>query len=117
MSNAVFYILCEKDGAYKELSVQVPKKYHYETTYFNYTDFPSQKVTEYNILADFIKNNRGLIQEKWNFNDDEYNQLNNELKITLIRAHSTCSFPRKVILEAIVLFKLFIKNLVRRIKI
>ena len=117
MSSAIFYILCAKDGHYKEFSCQIPKKYHYENIFFNYVDFPQNKINEFNVLSDFIKNNKTALIEKWGLSKDEYCELKYELKLCLIKAYSTCSFPRRVILEATVLFNLFVNRILRRIKL
>ena len=115
MNNVTFYLLCNKDGHYKEFSCQISKRYHYENIYFNYVDFPQNKIIEYNVLIDFIKNNKELLMNKWNLSEEEFEDLKYELKFALIRAYSTCSFPRKVFLEATVLFNCYINKILRRI--
>ena len=107
INNATFYLIVSADGEFKEWSVQIPKKYHYEMTYFDFTDFTTNKALEYNVLLDYIKNNEESLKDKWGLCDEEYIELRDGLKLALIREFSTCSFPRKVILEAEVLFKMF----------
>ena len=115
MSPADFYILLKLDDTFKEFSVQVPKKYHYETTYFNYVDFPANKVVEYNVLFDYVKTNANLLKDKWGLSDEEYNELKDGLKLALIREHGTCSIPRRVFLETTVLFKIWFDRILRRL--
>lgn len=115
MSSTTFYFLVSKNEEFKELSFQVPKRYHYESTYFNYVDFKIGKVIEYNIIYDFVKNNEELLKNKWNLTEEEYIELKEGLKLVLIREFSTCSIPRKVILETTVLFRIFINKVLRRI--
>ena len=116
MSSAMFYILLSTPKGFKELSITIPKRYHYETTYFNYTDFAANKVSEYNVLNDFLKNNEELLKEKWGLSKEELLEVREELKLTLIRMYSTCGFPRNVLLEASVLFKVFVNRVLRSIK-
>lgn len=115
MNNATFYLIVNLDGEFKEWTIQISRKYHYENSLFDYVDFSLNKVLEYNVLADYIKNNEEALKDKWGLSDDEFLDLKDGLKLTLIREFSTCSFPRKVILEAKVLFKMFVRNFVRRL--
>ena len=115
MNTCTFYILVSKDGGFKELDVTIPKKYNYESTYRNYVDFKQNKVIEYNVLYDYIKVNESSLSEKWNLTKDEFIELKEGLKLTLVREFSTCSVPRRVILETTVLFKMFINKILRRI--
>ena len=115
MSNATFYLAFSKDNEFKEVSMQIPKKYHYEPVLFNYIDFPVDKVNEYNVLDDYIGINQSSLKEKWNLSEKEYKQLKLQLMLVLIKEYSTCSFPRKVILEAHVLFNNFVNSILRRI--
>lgn len=115
MNSAMFFVLVSKDGKFKEFTFQIAKKYHYEPTYFNYVDFNINKVLEYNVLYDFIKNNKKLLCERWDLTEDEYIELKEGLKLVLIKEFSTCSIPRKVILETTVLFRIFINKVLRRI--
>ena len=115
MNGTLFYILVKMADTFKELDLQIPKKYHYEQTYFNYIDFSSNKVIEYNILFDFVKSNENLIKNKWGLSDEEFYDLRDGLKLALVREHSTCGFPRNVILETTVLFNFFVTRFLRRI--
>ena len=116
MSSAVFYILLSTPKGFKELSVTIPKRYHYETTYFNYTDFVVNKVSEYNVLNDFLKNNEELLKEKWGLSKEELLEVREELKLVLVKMYSTCGFLRNALLEASVLFKVFVNRVLRSIK-
>ena len=115
MNNADFYILVSNDGKYRELSVQVTKKFHYERT-VNYGDFVVSKANEFNVLVDFIKSNKALIASKWHLSNEDYTDLLEGLELALIRQHSTCSFARKCFLEAAVLFKFLIQKVYGRLK-
>ena len=115
MNMATFYIMLSVDGYFKEYSIQIPKKYHYEPTYFNYIDFPSNKIIEYNVLFDYVKNNEEALKDKWGLSDEEYHDLRDGLRLALIREYSTCSIPRRVLLETTVLFKIFVDRILRRI--
>lgn len=115
MNNADFYILVSDDGKYRELSLQVTKKFHYERT-VGYGYFKINKANEFNVLVDFIKSNKALILSKWHLNNEDYLDLMEGLELALIRQHSTCSFARKCILEAKVLFKFLVQKLYRRLK-
>ena len=114
MNSTTFYILLNTPKGFKELSITIPKRYHYETTYFNYTDFAANKVSEYNVLNDFLKNNEELLKEKWGLSKEELLEVREELKLALVRMYSTCGFPRNVLLEASVLFKVFVNRVLRR---
>lgn len=110
MADACFIILVKEDEKFRELVVQIPKKYHYEKE-LNYGEFDVLKVTEYNVLTDYIKSNKFLIQEKWHLTEDKVEELLLELKLLLINNYSTCDSLRKIILRFSVLYKLFIVGL------
>ena len=114
MNSTTFYILLNTPKGFKELSITIPKRYHYEITYFNYTDFVANKVSEYNVLNDFLKNNEELLKEKWGLSKEELLEVREELKLALVRMYSTCGFPRNALLEASVLFKVFVNRVLRR---
>lgn len=115
MNTCTFYILVSKNEDFKELDVVIPKRYHYESTYFNYVDFKQSKVIEYNVLYDYIRNNEKSLSDKWGLKKEEFIELKEGLRLVLIREFSTCSIPRRVILETTVLFKSFVDKILRRI--
>ena len=45
MANALFYILVSEDGDFKEWSISIPKRYHYERS-VNYGKFKVAKANE-----------------------------------------------------------------------
>ena len=111
MANAYFVILIEEDGKFRELAVQVPKKYHYERE-LNYGEFAALKVNEYNVLVDFIKTNRLLIQDKWHLSEEKIEELLLNLKLCLINGYSTCSPARQFLLRLSVLWNLCVRKLI-----
>lgn len=113
MADAYFAILINDDRGFRELAVVVPKKYHYERE-LKYGDFATIKVTEYNVLVDYIRSNKLLIQEKWHLTEGEIEELLLGLKLLLINNYSTCTPLRKVILRLSLLWKMWNKKLVVR---
>ncbi len=83
LSNALFYVLLEVNGKNKELSVQVPKKFHYER-FYKYKDFTFNKVIEFSILSDYIKWNQDLMKSKWGLTDEDYYRLITQLEYTFL---------------------------------
>jgi hypothetical protein len=58
-----------------------------------------------------------LLKEKWGLSKEELKEVREELKLALIRVYGTCGFPRKALLEASVLFKVFANRVLRSIKL
>ena len=84
LSNALFYVLLNLNGQDKELSIQVPKKFHYERIY-KYNDFAMLKVTEFSILVDFVRSNKELVSSKWCLTEADYQRLITGLERALIK--------------------------------
>lgn len=117
MSGAVFYILVsEGEGVFKELSLNVPKRYHYERT-VNYGEFEVGKANEYNVLVDFITHNENMLTKKWHLTDEGYCELLEGLEKVLVKKYSTCCEFKKWIIFARVCLKIFVKKFSRRIKL
>jgi hypothetical protein len=110
LNNAEFYILVNKDGEIKELSVQVPKRYHF-ITLLNYGEYTASKKDEYDVLVDFIKYNKELLQNKWELSDLEYTELLEELEFCLISLHSKYNWLIKALLKVLVVLKYFARGL------
>ena len=110
LNNAEFYILVNKDGEIKELSVQVPKRYHF-ITLLNYGEYTASKKDEYDVLVDFIKYNKELLQNKWELSDLEYTELLEELEFCLISLHSKHNWFVKALLKVLVVLKYFARGL------
>ena len=83
LSNALFYVLLEVNGKNKELSVQVPKKFHYER-FYEYKDFTFNKVVEFSILSDYIKWNQDLMKSKWGLTEEDYYELITQLEYAFL---------------------------------
>lgn len=115
MSTALFYVLISEEGRFRELSLNVSKKFHYKR-FVGYGDFPIDKADEYNVLVDFILNNKGLVKEKWHLTEESLEELLEGLKLVLIKDYGTCSGFRKLMLRAPILFKKFVRDLLRRLK-
>lgn len=115
MNNADFYILIEHEGKFRELVLQVPKKYHYERRVF-YGNFQVQKANEYNVLVDYIESNKGLIIPKWHLEEGEYEDLMDGLKLCLVKGYSLCSDFERFAKVAALLCRGFIRKFVRSIK-
>ena len=115
MANAVFYILYSVSDKFKELSIQIPKKFHYEKE-VNTKDFKTSKATEYNVLVDFIKNNVEGIREKGHLNKEEFKELLEGLYLVLLQRYCTKTLPVKYVTEAFALLKILVNRFMRRIK-
>ena len=117
MSVALFYILIsDGKGTFKELSLNVPKRYHYERT-VNYGEFEVGKANEYNVLVDFITHNENMLIEKWCLTSEGYCELIEGLEKVLVTRYSTCCDFKKWLMFASVCLKNFVKNLSRRVKL
>lgn len=117
MADALFYILYSKDGNYKECSIQIPKKYHYENTYYNYTDFIATKVMEYNVLFDYVKSNKDSLKEKWGLSEEDYIEIKEGLREVLIKEYFKGEILKYWTLLGTFLLKKFVRRLVRRIRV
>lgn len=110
MNNATFYILVKKDGEIKELSVSIPKRYHFVNSY-DTEEFRADKRDEYNILIDFIKYNKESLCNKWEFSELDFTSLTEGLEIAFINLYSKHGFLIKCLLKAWIVFKYFCRGL------
>ena len=110
LNNAIFYILIKKDGDIKELSVSVPKRYHFINAYSK-EDFRADKRDEYNVLSDFLKYNKDSLRGKWELNREDFMCLLRGLEEVLIESYSNSSWIVKLLLKGVVYFKYFCRGL------
>lgn len=107
LSNALFYILLKINGKEKELSIQVPKKFHYER-FYKYADFTRFKAVEYSILSDFIRCNKDLVKSKWGLGERDYLRLVTKLEAAFIKNY----YVRGLLWEWVMLFGVWIEELI-----
>ena len=110
MNNALFYILVGKDNKFKELMVQIPKRYHFINS-FNIGEFTSNKKDEYDVLADFLKYNKELLKDKWGLSESEFLDLLEGLELVLLENYSKNSGITKFLLKISVYIKWFLRGL------
>ena len=110
LNNSIFYILVKKGEEVKELSVTVPKRYHFINSY-NAEEFRADKRDEYNVLVDFLKYNKGSLCEKWEFSELDFMSLLEGLEITFIDLYSKHGLFIKCLLKAWVVVKYFCRGL------
>lgn len=115
LQNALFYIIVSKGEEFRELAVNISKKFHYER-HVSYGDFETVKVNEYNVLVDFILNNKKELIEKWHLEEGEIEELLEGLKLCLIRDYSTCSGIKRYFLMLCVLLGALLQKFYRSIK-
>ena len=101
MSETEFTLLVEHNKKVREFTLNVPKKYQYKSTLFNYCDFKPLKLKEVNVLTDFIRNNRAHVQTKWNLSDTEVRELPRAIELCLVMNFTNCSFIKKIVMMCI----------------
>ena len=110
MQGATFVMLVDKDGTFKEFMVTIPKKYHF-VSITQPREYNVGKSREYDVLKDFIVDNKQMICDKWNLSNEEYEELLEGLYVCLIEEYGKFSnFMKRIILLPITL-----KKFVRRI--
>lgn len=110
LNNTVFYILIKKGEEVKELSVNVPRRYHFINSY-NAEEFRADKRDEYNVLSDFLKYNEESLCEKWGFSELDFVSLAEGLEIAFIDLYSKHGSLVKCLLKAWIVFKYFCRGL------
>ena len=115
MQSCDFYVLVSSEGKFRELALQVPKKFHYER-HASYGLFQQQKADEYNVLLDYIQTNEEAIKIKWHLEKGEYEDLVDGLKLSLIKNYSLCSDFEQFVKIAALLCVGFMRKVVRSIK-
>ena len=98
MTETEFTMLVEHNGRMKEFVLVVPKKYAFKRTILKYEDFKALKLREYNVLSDFIVNNKSLAQVKWHLSDKEVEELVAGLEHCLIENYAVCGFMKRLVL-------------------
>ena len=115
MSGATFYILVSDEEDFRELSLLVTKKYHYERS-VNYGCFRVDKANEYNVLIDYIKSNEENLKERWGLSDEEFIELKEGLEKVLIERYSTGNLLNKWGLLCAFFLRILVKKFSRRIR-
>ena len=110
VNGAHFIIMVDKDGSFKEFSVTIPKRYHF-VLLTDHKEYKPNKAREYDVLKDFIMDNKSMLCEKWNLSEEEYEELLEGLYECLIEEYGKFSgFMKRIMLLPITL-----KKFVRRI--
>lgn len=110
LNNTVFYILIKNGEEVKELSVNVPRRYHFINSY-NTEEFRADKRDEYNVLSDFLKYNEESLCEKWGFSREDFMCLLRGLEEVLIESYSNSSWIVKLLLKGVVYFKWLVRGI------
>ena len=113
MGSALFYILVSKGEEFRELAVNITKKFHYER-HVSYGDFDVTKANEYNVLVDFILSNKDSLIEKWHLEEGEIEDILEGLKLYLVENFSTCSGFKRIIWIAFVVLGGLLRRIIRR---
>ena len=110
INSVTFVMMIDKDHSFKEFTVTIPKRYHF-ISLTKGSDYIVGKAREYNVLKDFIVNNKDMLCEKWGLNNIEYEELLEGLYECLIVEYGKASdFAKWCMLLPITL-----KRIVRRI--
>ena len=110
VNNATFVMLVDKDGEFKEFSVIIPKRYHFILV-TNPREYNVGKSREYDVLRDFIVNNKSMVCEKWKLDDEEYEELKDGLFECMILEYG----KQPDLVKLIMLLPITLKRIVRRI--
>ena len=109
MQGATFIMLVDKDRQFKEFMVTIPKRYHF-ITLTSPANFLTGKTKEYDVLKDFILDNKSMLCDKWKLSKSEYEELLEGLWICLIEEYSKYSS----FVKWLMLFPISFKKFVRR---
>ena len=109
VNNATFVMMVSHDGEFKEFSVTIPKRYHFITLTERKKYIPN-KAKEFDVLKDFIVDNKQMLCDKWKLNEREYEELLDGLQECLILEYGKFS----KFMKAVLLFPISLKRFVRR---
>ena len=110
INSVTFVMMIDKDHSFKEFMVTIPKRYHF-ISLTKGSGYIVGKAREYDVLKDFIVNNKDMLCEKWGLNNIEYEELLEGLYECLIIEYGKASdFAKWCTLLPITL-----KRIVRRI--
>lgn len=88
MSEVTFIISTSFFGRQKDLEVHIPKKYKFKRDFSIYSYVGFKKGTEYNLLIDYLKQERQDLKVKWFICDETYDELLIGLKICLLENYA-----------------------------
>ena len=109
VNNATFVMMIDHNGAFKEFTVTIPKRYHF-ITLTEHKKYIPNKAKEFDVLKDFIVDNEQMLCDKWKLNDREYEELLDGLQECLILEYGKFS----KFMKAVLLFPISLKRFVRR---
>ena len=95
MSEVTFIISTGFVGRQKDLELHIPKKYKFKRDFSVYSYVGFKKATEYNLLIDYLKQERQDLKVKWFICDDTYDELLTGLKICLLENYAEGLGPFK----------------------
>ena len=109
VNNATFVMMIDHNGAFKEFTVTIPKRYHF-ITLTQPREYIPNKAKEFDVLKDFIVDNKQMLCDKWKLNEREYEELLDGLQECLILEYGKFS----KFMKAVLLFPISLKRFVRR---
>ena len=110
VNGAHFIIMVDKDGSFKEFSVIIPKRYHF-VLLTDHKEYKPNKAREYDVLKDFIMDNKSMLCDKWKLSNSEYEELLEGLWICLIEEYGR----QPEFVKRLMLFPISFKKVVRRV--
>ena len=109
VNNATFVMMIDHNGAFKEFTVTIPKRYHF-ITLTQPREYIPNKAKEFDVLKDFIVDNKQMLCDKWKLNEREYEELLEGLQECLILEYGKFS----KFMKAVLLFPISLKRFVCR---
>lgn len=108
LTNPVFCILMRVDGKVREVVLRLSGEVACPLL-GSCEDFTAEGYRDYTILTDFLLGEKGeALRKRWGFSEEEFRELIFKLYFTLIREHSTCSFPKKFFLLLVGIWKFIV---------
>ena len=116
VNSATFIMMVDKDGQFKEFSVIIPKRYHF-VLLTDYKQYKPNKAREYDVLKDFIVDNKEMLCDKWDLSDEEYKELLEGLYECLIEEYGKFSDLAKCIMLLPITLKKFVRRIFRGVRV
>ena len=114
VTSTYFHVLVKQEKKIRELIAYIPKKYSYRKT-LKSKEFDVDKLREYNVLFDFLKEAKERVMLKWYISEDSYEDLLLGLKLCLIEHDCKAPLLKKLLLKYKQVLEIKVRRIIRGI--
>ena len=116
MTSTYFHVLIRQGKKIRELIAYIPKKYTYRDI-LKSKEFDKEKLKEYNVLLDFLKEAKERVMLKWHISEESFEDLLLGLKLCLIEHDCTAAPFKKLLLKYEQILRIKVHRLIRGIRL